>query len=133
VAHGLRAGERIACFPEGTSAAQGAMLPFRANLFESAIGTGIPVQPLALVYLDGEGALHPAVEYIEDVSLAESMIGILSGKPICARLVTLPALAPGAGDRRALAASAQAQVRHVLSQHLPIDSMMQAVAPTSSA
>ncbi len=47
----LQAGERVAFFPEGTTAAQGTVLPFHANLFEAAIDAGVPVQPYALRYL----------------------------------------------------------------------------------
>jgi 1-acyl-sn-glycerol-3-phosphate acyltransferase len=110
----LRAGERIACFPEGTSAAQGQLQPFRANLFESAIDAGVPVQALAVSYRDDDGALHPSVEYIAATSLAESMVAILSGRPIRARLHALPALATEGANRRALALCSHAQVRDAL-------------------
>lgn len=110
----LRAGERIACFPEGTSAAQGELQPFRANLFEAAIEAGVPVQAVAISYVDDDGAPHPSVEYIADMSLVESMVAILSGTPIRARLHVLPALASGGANRRALALAAQEQVRAAL-------------------
>ena len=48
----IRAGERIAFFPEGTTAAQGTLLPFHPNLFEAAIEAGVPVQPYVLRYVD---------------------------------------------------------------------------------
>jgi len=110
----LRAGERIACFPEGTSAAQGDLQPFRANLFEAAIGAGAPVQAIAISYADDEGGPHPSVEYIADMSLAESMAAILSGGPIRATLHALPALASEDANRRALALAANEQVRDAL-------------------
>ena len=47
----IRAGERIAFFPEGTTAAQGTLLPFHPNLFEAAIEAGVPVQPYVLRYV----------------------------------------------------------------------------------
>ena len=112
----LRQGERIAVFPEGTSAAQGAMQPFRANLFEAAVAAPAPVQPLAIRYLDPDGRPHPAVEYIGDTSLAESILALLSGPPIRARLEILPALAPGAGDRRALARDAHDAIQASLAR-----------------
>lgn len=116
LARKLRAGERIACFPEGTSAAQGDLQPFRANLFESAIDARVPVQALAVSYVDDDGALHPSVEYIATTSLAESMLAILAGKPIRARLHALPALATEGVSRRALAMSSEEQVREALGQ-----------------
>jgi 1-acyl-sn-glycerol-3-phosphate acyltransferase len=117
----LQRGERIAVFPEGTSAAQGAMQPFRANLFEAAVEARAAVQPLAIRYLDPDGRPHPAVEYIGDTSLAESILTMLSGTPIHARLDTLPALAPGAGDRRALAREAHDAIQRKLARAAGVD------------
>jgi 1-acyl-sn-glycerol-3-phosphate acyltransferase len=114
LARKLRSGERIACFPEGTSAAQGDMQPFRANLFEAAIDARVPVQALAVSYVDDDGAPHPSVEYIAATSLAGSILAILAGQPIRARLHALPALATEGAHRRALAASSEGQVREAL-------------------
>ncbi|HEU4375425.1 MAG TPA: lysophospholipid acyltransferase family protein [Telluria sp.] len=110
----LRAGERIACFPEGTSAAQGDLQPFRANLFEAAIDAGVPVQAIALSYRGDDGAPHPSVEYIADMSLAQSMLAILTGPPIRARLRALPAQDSVGATRRALALASEEQVRGAL-------------------
>ena len=114
LARALRAGERIACFPEGTSAAQGDLQPFRANLFEAAIEAGVPVQAIAVSYGDDDGAPHPSVEYIADMSLAESMVAILTGPPIRAGLHALPAQDSVGETRRALALATQEQVRESL-------------------
>ena len=60
----LQMGERVAFFPEGTTAAQGTVLPFHANLFEAAVDAKVTVQPYALRYLDAQrraasgGRLH---------------------------------------------------------------------------
>jgi 1-acyl-sn-glycerol-3-phosphate acyltransferase len=114
LARKLRAGERIACFPEGTSSAQGDLRPFRANLFEAAVEAGVPVQALAVSYVDDDGAPHASVEYIATTSLAASMLAILGGKPIRARLQALPAQQGASASRRALAAASHAQVRAAL-------------------
>src|ERR1700756_3952948 len=57
--HRLQAGERVAFFPEGTTAAQGTLLPFHANLFEAAIDARVQVQAMALSYEDEGGGSHP--------------------------------------------------------------------------
>lgn len=103
-------GERVVVFPEGTSAAQGALLPFRANLFEAAIEATVPVQPVSIRYLDAHGRHHCAVEYIGATSLVESMVAILSGGPIHACLSVLPAFAADGADRRTLAQRARQSV-----------------------
>jgi 1-acyl-sn-glycerol-3-phosphate acyltransferase len=112
----LHTGERVVVFPEGTSAAQGAMLPFRANLLEAAIGSSVAVQPVAISYFDAEGRLHEAVEYIGATSLLESIVAMSSGKPIRALLYTLPALSSHAIDRRTLAQRAY-QAIHATLEH----------------
>ena len=117
LARQLRAGQRIACFPEGTSSAQGDLQPFRANLFEAAIEAAVPVQALAISYVDDDGAPHASVAYIGATSLAASMLAIMQGKPIRARLHALPPQGTGGtsgASRRLLAAAAHAQVRDAL-------------------
>jgi 1-acyl-sn-glycerol-3-phosphate acyltransferase len=112
----LGAGERVVVFPEGTSAAQGAMEPFRSNLFEAAIAAQVAVQPVAISYVDADNRLHASVEYIGATSLLESMVAILSGRPVRAMLHTLPALGPEAGDRRDLAQRARHAVHSSLAR-----------------
>ena len=114
LAAALAAGERVVVFPEGTSAAQGALLPFRANLFEAAVMARTVVQPVALRYLDPSGHLHKSVEYIGDMSFLESMASMLSGAPIRAVVVLAPALPSGGAERRDLAQRAHAAVNDML-------------------
>ena len=112
----LELGERVAFFPEGTTAPQGSLLPFHANLFEAAIDAGVMVQPYAIEYLDAGGALHPSVDYIGDMSFAASMVAILSGSAVRARLACLPALDARGAHRRELAAAAHQAVARELAK-----------------
>lgn len=106
----LVAGERIAFFPEGTTAPQGRLLPFHANLFEAAIDAKVPVQPIALAYVDAAGAFHPSVDFIGDMSFARSLVLILSGPAVTARLVCLATIDSVGAHRRELALAAQLAV-----------------------
>lgn len=107
----LHAGEHVAFFPEGTTAAQGSILPFHANLFEAAIEADVPVQPYALRYLDAQGRLHPAADFIGDMSFMQSLQNILCAGRMRAELIVLPAIATGtASHRRELADAAHAAV-----------------------
>lgn len=101
--HSLQAGERIAFFPEGTTAPQGSLLPFHANLFEAAVDAKVMVQPFALSYVDAAGALHPEVDFIGEMTFAESVLRILKGPPVIARLKCLPAMDASGAHRRDLA------------------------------
>ncbi|KQQ47310.1 acyl-phosphate glycerol 3-phosphate acyltransferase [Duganella sp. Leaf126] len=110
----LQRGERVAFFPEGTTAAQGALLPFHANLFEAAIDASVPVQPFALRYVDAGGALHRAVDFIGEMTFAESIVAILSGPPVTARVAIMPAIDTAGTHRRDLAQAAQQAVAAAL-------------------
>ena len=112
----LERGERVAFFPEGTTAEQGSLLPFHANLFEAAIDAKVMVQPIALEYLDQHGALHPSVSYIGDMHFTDSVVAILSGSAVHARLACLPALDARGAHRRELAAATQEQVAQALAR-----------------
>lgn len=115
----IEAGERVAFFPEGTTAAQGALLPFHANLFEAALDAKVPVQPYALRYLDAQGTLHAAADFIGDMTFAQSMIAILQGQPMKAELIQLAPIETAGLHRRQLAATAQAMIAEALEQSRP--------------
>ena len=106
----LQQGERVALFPEGTTGLQGAVLPFHANLFEAAIDAGVPVQPYALAYVDAAGGLHPSIEYVGDTTFVDSLLRILQGPPVKARLACLAPLDSVGAHRRELALAAQEAV-----------------------
>jgi 1-acyl-sn-glycerol-3-phosphate acyltransferase len=109
--------QRVAFFPEGTTAAQGAPLPFHANLFEAAIDARVPVQPHALAYLDADGGWHPAVDYTGDTTFVDSILRILGGAPIVARLASLAPIPAGEGThRRELAQAAQDAISEALAR-----------------
>ena len=108
--HSLEKGERVAFFPEGTTASQGELLPFHANLFEAAIDAHVPVQPYALRYVDDAGRLHPNVDFVGEMSFAESMLLILKGSAIHAQVQCLAPLDSAGVHRRELADAAHAAI-----------------------
>jgi 1-acyl-sn-glycerol-3-phosphate acyltransferase len=112
--HSLERGERVAFFPEGTTSAQGNLLPFHANLFEAAIDAKVPVQPFALRYEDAAGRLHTSVDFIGEMTFAESIVAILGGAPVKARLAILPAIDTIGAHRRDLAEVAHQAVAAAL-------------------
>lgn len=74
MAASLRAGDVLAVFPEGTTSDGRSLLPFHANLIEAAIVANVPVQPVALQFIDrttGEPSFAPC--YIDDDTLAGSV------------------------------------------------------------
>jgi 1-acyl-sn-glycerol-3-phosphate acyltransferase len=110
----LGARQRVAFFPEGTTASQGQLLPFHANLFEAALDARVPVQPYALAYLDARGAWHAGVEYVGDTTFADSILNIMKGEPMTARLRCLAPIAFEGAHRRELARAAQEAIEAAL-------------------
>lgn len=112
----LEAGEHVAFFPEGTTAAQGNPLPFHANLFEAAVEAQVPIQPCAVRYLDDAGNYHPAADFVGDMSFVQSIVAILKAGRIHAQLLLLPPIyaAPGM-HRRELAGVAHKAITAALS------------------
>lgn len=111
---GIKAGQRIAFFPEGTTAAQGRLLPFHANLFEAAIEARVPVQPYALRYVDAQGRLHHAADFIGDMTFVDSMMLIMKSDRMIARVTLLPAMTTAGAHRRDLAQATRTVIADAL-------------------
>ncbi|MFA9439831.1 lysophospholipid acyltransferase family protein [Uliginosibacterium sp. sgz301328] len=97
----LQAGERIVFFPEGTTTDGSQLLPFRAALFQTAAESAA-VAPLALRYVNADGARHPAPAYDGDITFGECMRAIAQADDLFATVEGLPLL-PANLDRRELA------------------------------
>jgi 1-acyl-sn-glycerol-3-phosphate acyltransferase len=70
----LREGDVLAVFPEGTTGDGITLKPFHANLIQSAIEAAVPVQPMALKFIDAaSGATSFAPSYVGDETLIGSI------------------------------------------------------------
>src|SRR6185312_13260057 len=96
-------------FPEGTTSDGLALLPFHANLLQAAVSAQCPVQPICLLYEDGEGRHSTVPAYIGEMTLGQSLDAVLLGGPFTAHLYVGEPIEP-TGDRRALAAKAREAV-----------------------
>lgn len=107
----LRDGDLVAVFPEGTTSDGRGVLPFHANLLQSAIVADAPVLPAALRFADAAtGETSQAPRYIDDDNLLSSLWNTLSAPPLQA-IVRFGEPQPAAGrDRRAWALSLHADV-----------------------
>lgn len=103
MAEALRAGDTVAVFPEGTTGDGHALLPFHANLLQSAIATATPIQPVALRFSDPRHAVSPTALYVGDTTLAQSLWLLARDEGVVVRLMVLSAQATAHADRRALA------------------------------
>jgi 1-acyl-sn-glycerol-3-phosphate acyltransferase len=84
--------ESICIFPEGTSTVGDSVLPFKPNLFESAIVAQTPVFPLSIQYLSTVSKTRSkAPAFIGDMGLFESMSSIIKNRSLCAQITIFPA------------------------------------------
>lgn len=110
----IHAGEHVAFFPESTTAPQGMLLPFHANLFEAAIDAKVPVQPCALRYLDPDGQLHVAADFIGEMTFLQSVLTILRARGMTVQLILLPTIDTAGAHRRELAQAARHAIANTL-------------------
>jgi len=75
--------ESVCIFPEGTSTSGESVLPFKPNLFESAILAHAPVFPLTIAYRSSSTGLRSDVPaFIGDMGLLESMSNVIGSRDI---------------------------------------------------
>ncbi len=103
VAQALSEGQAVAVFPEGTTSNGHALLPFHANLFQAAIVTSTPVQPIALRFSDAHGPVSAAVEFVGSTTLVESLWRVACAEGLIAHVTLMPARPSAGAERRALA------------------------------
>jgi 1-acyl-sn-glycerol-3-phosphate acyltransferase len=110
--------ESICIFPEGTSTIGEIVLPFKPNLFESAIVAQVSIYPLAIQYLSkktGERSESPA--FIGDMGLLDSMSNIIKNRSLIVRITILPICSNDQNstwDRKKLAAYCQESISKTL-------------------
>jgi len=114
MANSLRAGDVVAVFPEGTTSDGTGLLPFYANLTQAAISAQVPIQPLALQFVDAAtGQLSTATAYAGDDSLWQSLWRTLASPPLVV-IVTVGAPQTANGrDRRAWTEALRTEVERL--------------------
>lgn len=103
MAEALQAGQTVAVFPEGTTGPGPELLPFHANLLQAAIATGTPIQPAVLRFADAAQRFSPAVEYVGNTTMWQSLWRVASARGLVVHVELLPPQGSRHADRRALA------------------------------
>ena len=127
VAARLYAGHTVVAFPEGTTWCglpgdpQGGQShrgsgPFYPAMFQAAVDTGRPVQPLRLRYFHRDGRVSTVPAYIGDDTLLRSIGRLLVARRTVARIYVESLQLPG-DDRRELARRCQAAIRVTAASH----------------
>lgn len=114
----------VCIFPEGTSTIGVSVLPFKPNLFESAVIANAPVYSLAIAYFSSAtGERSEATAFVGEMGLLESMAKILNDRELIVELTFLP---PSGGhpeasrDRKWLALHSQEAISNYLNGHQPL-------------
>ncbi len=110
--------ESICIFPEGTSTAGATVLPFKPNLFESAIAANVRAFPLAIQYLSkASGLRSESTAFIGDMGLLESMSNTIQNRSLIAQITILSPCPSSQGadiDRKQVAAYCQESIARAL-------------------
>lgn len=110
--------ESICIFPEGTSTNGAQVLPFRPNLFESALAAKCPIYPLSIRYISGRTGLRSdSPAFIGDMGLLESMSRVIQDPGLVVEVhflmpYDMPIL--GDSDRKQVAAYCQESIAQTL-------------------
>lgn len=110
----LRSRRSVFVFPEGTTSTAEMPLPFHPMLFEVAVRTGAPVQPVSIEYLGANNSRIACVGYVDDDSVFDTLHRMLDQPIIRARLSFAPSLSSRRLDRKQLAVKSRQWIIELL-------------------
>lgn len=107
-------GDAVGLFPEGTTTDGLDVLPFHAGLFDAAVQSRAPVQPVALRFLR-RGRRAPELAFVGEQTLVANLWFLLGAWGVCVECQFLPPQpVTGQSSRGELAHRAHAAIRHAL-------------------
>ena len=109
----MQAGVWVTVFPEGTTSDGRGLRRFLPSLLQPAVELGSPVVPAALRYRTLDHAYSVAPAYIDEISLWQSLLQIVSEPGLIAELQFGDPIQPN-GHRRDLAVQAEAATARLL-------------------
>lgn len=107
-------GDAVAIFPEGTTTCGNELLRFHASLLQPAVDERAWIVPVAIRYTDADDKLQPAVAYVGEMSLMESLAKIVSLPRVFAHVQFLDPIDTVGRSRRELAQLSHASVASAL-------------------
>jgi 1-acyl-sn-glycerol-3-phosphate acyltransferase len=109
----LDAGNSVAVFPEGGTGRGDHVRPFHARIFQVAVDTGVPIQPVALRY-GRDGRMDLSVPFRPGEKFFPNALRLLGQRSMDAEVHFLEPLPPIADGRRQLAEVARARIAAVV-------------------
>lgn len=107
-------GDAVAIFPEGTTTCGDELLRFHASLLQPAVDEQARIVPVAIRYTDADGNFQPAVAYVGDMSLMESLAKIVTLPRVVAHVRFLEPIDTAGRARRELAQLSHARIASAL-------------------
>lgn len=111
----LKKGMPFVFFPEGASFDGSAVQTFKSSLFESAVRTGLPIQPLCLRYTEVNGEPlslknRDLVFYHGDMQLLPQLFGILKLQSVKVELIFCESIESKSKSRKDLAQESHKEI-----------------------
>jgi 1-acyl-sn-glycerol-3-phosphate acyltransferase len=110
----LRNGDRVVVFPEATTTDGSELRRFHHAMFQAAVDAGVPVEPVALSYLDEHGRRSEAAPFVDDMTFGESLLRVLAAPCVRAELVFGEPISVAGRTRREVARLAHAAIAQAL-------------------
>lgn len=114
IADRLKQGHTVLVFPEGTTTDGTGLRRFFPQLFDAPLIAGVPVQPLAVRYLDDSGAPDAAMAFIGDDEFHHHLWAMLLRNRIRVRLHFCEPLTANGMDRKGVCEAAREGIRKQL-------------------
>ena len=102
----------IFMFPEGTSTDGQSLLPFKSNLFQSAINTNSDILPIGIQY-QNKKKFTSAPSYIGDMSLIDSVLNLIKLDSIDAKITILSPISKS-DSRKSLAKKTYQKISNLI-------------------
>jgi len=116
----LQENQPLAIFPEGTTTLGKQVNRFHSGLFQAAIDTQTPIQPVAIRYIEN-GELDRAAAYIGKDNFIVTMLKIISRPLTCVHLAYCPVIESVNSDRQQLAKTSHAVISSTLNLYIPVN------------
>ena len=116
---GLKSGDNLCFFPEGTTTDGTVLKPFKSSLIEAAIQACSTIQPIAIRYPRPDGSINTEVAYAGETTMLVSIQQILRQKCPVVELhffapISITELSESNKDRRALTLNIQELIQQKL-------------------
>jgi 1-acyl-sn-glycerol-3-phosphate acyltransferase len=114
----LRQGMAVGVFPEGGTGPGDRIKTFHARIFQVAADAGVPVQPVAVCYGNGEH-MDPRVPFAPKESFFANFVRLLGGPSLEASVHFLEPVVPSDDGRRQTAEAARLRIAQALGLPAP--------------